>query len=339
MQPEHASLTGAQPGTGKLSDAGASGPAVLIENLTKRFGDFVAVDRVSIQVRRGEIFGFLGPNGAGKSTTIRILCGLLAPTSGRATVGGFDVATQPEEIRQRIGYMSQKFSLYDDMTVEENINFFGGIYGVMGERLTMRRDHVLKMAKLEDRRKTMTRLLSGGWKQRLALGCAILHEPPILFLDEPTSGVDPIARVGFWDLIYRLSAAGHTIFVTTHYMDEAEYCHRLALMGGGKVIALGSPAELKESLGAGHLLNLETSNLLGSMTALRGRPGIEDVAVFGSGLHVKVDEESAAQHEIRRALGAAGIEITKLEAITPSMEDVFVTLMEFQDNKAGGAQA
>jgi len=320
-------LTGAQ-----RAEAGAP-PAVHIENLTKRFGDFVAVDRVSIDVRRGEIFGFLGPNGAGKSTTIRILCGLLAPTSGSATVGGYDVATHPEEIRQRIGYMSQRFSLYDDMTVEENINFFGGVYGVMGERLATRRDYVLQMAGLEDRRTSMTRLLSGGWKQRLALGCAILHEPPILFLDEPTSGVDPIARVSFWDLIYQLSAAGHTVFVTTHYMDEAEYCHRLALMGAGRVIALGSPAELKESLGAGHLLNLESSNLLGSMTALRGRPGIEDVAVFGSGLHVKVDVDTTAEVEIRATLAAAGIQIQKLEPITPSMEDVFVTLMESQDQK------
>ena len=311
-----------------------SGPAVKIDNLSKRFGDFVAVDRVSIEVHRGEIFGFLGPNGAGKSTTIRILCGLLAPSSGRATVGGYDVATHPEEVRQNIGYMSQKFSLYDDLSVEENINFFGGVYGVMGERLAARRDYVLKMAGLEDRRTSMTHLLSGGWKQRLALSCAILHEPPILFLDEPTSGVDPIARVSFWDLIYQLSAAGHTVFVTTHYMDEAEYCHRLALMGGGRVIALGSPAELKESLGTGHLLNLESSDLLGSMQALRGRPGIEDVAVFGGGLHVKVDEESAAESEIRSSLNAAGIQIHKLEPIAPSMEDVFVTLMEFQDQKA-----
>src|SRR5689334_22285985 len=223
------------------------GPAVRIEKLVKRFGDFVAVDDVSIDVARGEIFGFLGPNGAGKSTTIRILCGLLAPTSGRATVHGFDVATQAEEIRQNIGYMSQRFSLYDDLTVEENIEFFGGVYGVAPDKLRQRRDYVLKMAGLEDKRTTMTNLLSGGWKQRLALGCAILHEPPILFLDEPTSGVDPIARCSFWGLIYDLSAAGHTVFVTTHYMDEAEYCHRLALMHAGRVIALGSPEELKKS--------------------------------------------------------------------------------------------
>ena len=309
------------------------GPAVTLVDLVKRFGDFVAVDRVSLEVKPGEIFGFLGPNGAGKSTTIRILCGLLTPTSGRATVGGFDVARQSEEIKRSIGYMSQKFSLYDDLTVDENIEFFGGVYGVTPEDMPVRREYVLKMAGLEDKCKTMTRLLAGGWKQRLALGCAILHDPPILFLDEPTSGVDPIARRSFWDLIYQLSAAGRTIFVTTHYMDEAEYCHRIALMYRGKTIALGSPAELKASLGEGHLLSLETSDLLGSMTALQGRPGIADVAVFGGGLHVTVERDEAAIPEIRAALSAAGIEVTSLKAITPSMEDVFVNLIE-QEEKA-----
>ncbi len=223
--------------------------AVEVENLVKRFGDFVAVDKISMRVRRGEIFGFLGPNGAGKSTAIRILCGLLRPTSGSARVGGYDVALEPETVRQNIGYMSQKFSLYDDLTVEENLDFFGGVYGVPEDRRREREDYVLRMAGLEDKRTTMTRLLAGGWKQRLALGCAILHEPPILFLDEPTSGVDPIARRQFWDLIYQLSENGHTIFVTTHYMDEAEYCHRLALMYRGRVIALDTPAALKSTAG------------------------------------------------------------------------------------------
>jgi ABC-2 type transport system ATP-binding protein len=309
-------------------------PAVRIEALTKRFGDFVAVDNISIDVAPGEIFGFLGPNGAGKSTTIRILCGLLAPTSGRATVAGFDVAKQSEDVRKHIGYMSQRFSLYDDLSVDENIEFFGGIYGVAPEKFKQRHDHVLEMAGLTDKRKMTTGLLSGGWKQRLALGCAILHEPPVLFLDEPTSGVDPMARRDFWDLIYQLSEAGHTIFVTTHYMDEAEYCHRIALMGGGKVIALGSPAELKASLGFGHLLNLQTSDLFGSMTALRGKPGIEDVAVFGAGLHIKVDEQEEGAVKVRAALQAAGIQVSLLEPIPPSMEDVFVTLLEFQSRKS-----
>ena len=304
--------------------------AVHIENLVKRFGDFVAVDNVSLDVARGEIFGFLGPNGAGKSTTIRIMCGLLAPTSGRATVGGYDVATQSELVRENIGYMSQKFSLYDDLTVEENIEFFGGVYGVSPEELPQRRDYVLKMAGLEDKRKDATRELPGGLKQRLALGCAILHEPPILFLDEPTSGVDPVARRNFWELIYQLSQAGHTIFVTTHYMDEAEYCHRVALMYAGRVIALGSPAELKQNFGARHLLMLETNDLLGAMRALQGGKGIVDVAVFGSGLHVTVVEERGIE-DIRTVLGAAGIRIDNLEPIPPSMEDVFVGLIEEQE--------
>jgi len=230
--------------------------------------------------------------------------------------------------------MSQKFSLYDDLSVDENIEFFGGVYGVTPSDMPARREYVLRMAGLEDKCSTMTRLLAGGWKQRLALGCAILHDPPILFLDEPTSGVDPIARRSFWDLIYQLSAAGRTIFVTTHYMDEAEYCHRIALMYRGKTIALGSPDELKSSLGEGHLLSLETSDLLGSMTALQGRPGIADVAVFGGGLHVTVERDEAAIPEIRAALGAAGIEVTSLKSITPSMEDVFVSLIEHEEKTA-----
>jgi ABC-2 type transport system ATP-binding protein len=309
-------------------------PAVVLKELVKRFGDFLAVDRVSLEIPKGEIFGFLGPNGAGKSTTIRILCGLLGPTSGRATVAGFDVATQAEDIRRNIGYMSQKFSLYDDLTVQENIEFFGGVYGVKPDVLKTRRDYVLKMAGLEDRRKSLTRLLSGGWKQRLALGCAILHEPPILFLDEPTSGVDPMARRNFWDLIYQLSAAGHTIFVTTHYMDEAEYCHRIALMYGGRVIALGSPAELKQLLGEGRLLYLESSDLMGSMTALTGRAGILDVAVFGGGLHVKVEDTAKGEAAIHAALAPAGIKVAHLEPISATMEDVFVSLIEREEKNA-----
>jgi ABC-2 type transport system ATP-binding protein len=306
-------------------------PAVHIENLTKRFGDFVAVDNISVDVKRGEIFGFLGPNGAGKSTTIRILCGLLPPTSGKASVAGFDVATQPEQVKRHIGYMSQKFSLYDDLAVEENINFFGGIYGVSPEALPARRDYVLRMAMLEDRRGAKTRMLSGGWKQRLALGCAILHEPPILFLDEPTSGVDPIARRSFWDLIYQLSTEGHTVFVTTHYMDEAEYCNRVALMYDGRIVALGSPAELKSSTGAGHLLNLESSNLLGSMSAVEGLKGVLDVAVFGGGLHIRVEDAGEAIPLIWKALQTAGISVITLDSILPTMEDVFVSLIEKEE--------
>jgi ABC-2 type transport system ATP-binding protein len=224
-------------------------PAVVVEDLVKRFGDFVAVDHIALQVRRGEIFGFLGPNGAGKSTAIRILCGLLRPTSGRALVAGCDVMREPEMVRQNIGYMSQKFSLYNDLSVEENLDFFGGVYGVAESVRREREEYVLGMAGLLDRRATVTRLLAGGWKQRLALGCAILHDPPILFLDEPTSGVDPIARREFWDLIYQFSERGRTIFVTTHYMDEAEYCHRLALMHKGRIIAMDTPQALMRAAG------------------------------------------------------------------------------------------
>ena len=309
-----------------------NGYSVEVHDLVKRFGDFMAVDHVSFAVRRGEIFGFLGPNGAGKSTTIRMLCGLLTPAEGRARVGGFDVATESEAIKRSIGYMSQKFSLYDDLEVGENIEFFSGIYGVPEERRAARTDYVLRMAGLEERRHSMTRLLAGGWKQRLALGCAILHEPPILFLDEPTSGVDPIARRGFWELIYQLSEAGNTIFVSTHYMDEAEYCHRVALMYRGKIIALGAPAELKRSLTGHHLLALETSDSLGTMKGLEGFDGVRDVAVFGAGLHVTVDDAGAAP-AIRARLTSLGIETRRLESIEPSMEDVFVAMIEAEERR------
>ncbi len=227
--------------------------AVTVRKLTKRFGDFIAVNDVSLDVRKGEIFGFLGPNGAGKSTTIRILCGLLAPSSGHAEVAGYEVATEPESVKQNIGYMSQKFSLYDDLSVVENLEFFSGIYGVPVEKRQARIDYALAMAGLSERRGTMTKLLAGGWKQRLALGCSILHEPPVIFLDEPTSGVDPIARRAFWDLINDLSEAGQTVFVSTHYMEEAEYCHRLALMYRGSIIALGAPVDLRDELRSAEL--------------------------------------------------------------------------------------
>ena len=308
--------------------------SVEMHDLVKKFGSFVAVDHVSLAVEKGEIFGFLGPNGAGKSTAIRMLCGLLTPTSGSASVNGFDVATQPEEIRRTIGYMSQKFSLYDDLTVEENIDFFTGMYGVPREKRAAREQHVLEMANLTDRRNALTRTLSGGWKQRLALGCAILHDPPVLFLDEPTSGVDPLARAAFWNLIRDLAATGHTIFVSTHYMDEAEYCNRLALMYRGKVIALGTPAELKAGLTEHSLLNLDASEPLETMRALEGLEGVRDVAVFGGGLHVTVDDVEATTARVRERLTARGIAVRKLDRIEPSMEDVFVALIESEERKA-----
>ena len=307
--------------------------AVEIDNLVKKFGDFTAVDQVSLKVGKGEIFGFLGPNGAGKSTTIRVLCGLLTPTSGRASVNGFDVASEAETIRRSIGYMSQKFSLYGDLTVEENIHFFSGVYGVPKNLREERKEFVLKMAGLEERRMTMTQLLSGGWKQRLALGCAILHDPQVLFLDEPTSGVDPIARRAFWDLIYELSAAGRTIFVSTHYMEEAEYCHRLALMYRGRVIALGSPQALKDELHSHHLLELISSDLFESMELAQSVPGVLDVAVFGGGLHITVDDEAGLIPRLTAALRARGITIERLEPIEPSMEDVFVAMIEAADRE------
>jgi len=307
--------------------------SVEVRNLVKRFDDFTAVDDVTFNVHRGEIFGFLGPNGAGKSTTIRMLCGLLSPTSGEARVGGFDIANQGEMLRHYIGYMSQKFSLYDDLTVEENINFFSGIYRVPKSKRGERKSYVLEMAGLENRRDSLTRTLSGGWKQRLALGCAILHQPPILFLDEPTSGVDPLARRSFWSLIYELSDTGHTIFVSTHYMDEAEYCHRLALMHRGRIAAMGEPAALKKELQVHALLNLEPSDPLESMKILERLDVVHEVAVFGSGLHVSVRSPETALPAIRRALEEKNIAVRRLEPIDPSMEDIFVATIEEQENK------
>ncbi len=306
--------------------------SVDVEDLLKRFGDFTAVDHVSFTVGRGEIFGFLGPNGAGKSTTIRILCGLLAPSGGRATVAGFDVASRPEDVRANIGYMSQRFSLYDDLTVEENIDFFMGVYRVQRTVRRERKDYVLEMSGLGAQRGRMTRDLAGGWKQRLALGCAILHRPPILFLDEPTSGVDPIARRSFWSLIYQLSDAGHTVFVSTHYMDEAEYCHRLALMNRGRIVALGAPAELKETLRSHVLMALDSSDPLESMKVLEKEKGVLDVAVYGAGLHVTVSD-GGIQGGIRTALERHGIGVRRLEVIRPSMEDVFVAMVAQEERR------
>jgi ABC-2 type transport system ATP-binding protein len=306
---------------------------VEIKNLVKRFGDFVAVDNVSLTVQRGEIFGFLGSNGAGKTTTIRMLCGLLTPTSGSARVGGFDIATQAEQIKQTIGYMSQKFSLYDDLSVAENIDFFSGVYNVPRALRRERETYVLKMSGLENRSDTMTRLLPAGWKQRLALGCAILHQPPILFLDEPTSGVDPIARRSFWDLIYELAAEGHTVFVTTHYMDEAEYCHRLALMHRGRLIGLGAADELKSSLISHTLMHLESTDALESLRVVEPIAEVIEAAVFGSGLHLTVRDPAAAERAVRQALSERGVGIKRLAVIEPSMEDVFVAMIEQEERK------
>lgn len=300
--------------------------AVQVHDLTRTFGDFRAVDGISLEIRKGTIFGFLGPNGAGKSTTIRMLCGLLLPTSGTGTVGGFDIITQSERIKQSIGYMSQKFSLYDDLSVEENLNFFSGIYGVPAGKKRERKEWALEMAGLEDRRTTVTRTLPGGFKQRLALGCAVLHEPSILFLDEPTSGVDPISRRAFWNLISETAKAGTSVFVTTHYMDEADYCDRLALIYRGRIIAEGAPAELRTKYMTRSVLEIEAEPLVAAMDALAGK-GIE-TAVFGSLLHATVDDQESALARIRSILKEAGIDAVRIAGIEPSLEDVFVTLIE-----------
>jgi ABC-2 type transport system ATP-binding protein len=308
---------------------------VEVQNLEKRFGTFRAVAGVSFRVRRGEIFGFLGPNGAGKSTTIRMLCGLLTPTAGAGRVAGFDIVRDTEKIKTRIGYMSQKFSLYDELTVEENIDFYSGIYRVPREKKAARKNWVLAMAGLKDRRHARTAELSGGWKQRLALGCAVLHEPPILFLDEPTSGVDPNSRRQFWDLIHTLSAQGVTIFVTTHYMEESEYCDRLGIIYRGELIALGTPRTLKTEHMPEAVLEIECDRPFEAMTALERLLEVKEVALYGNALHAVAASEIAAVPAIRTALAAGGFKLARLERITPTLEDVFVSLIEARDRAAG----
>ena len=310
------------------------GIEVFAEDLTKVFGKFTAVDNVSFEVEQGEIFGFLGPNGAGKTTTIKILCGLLAPTSGVAQVSGYDVSTQPEEIKKNIGYMSQKFSLYEDLTVEENLDFFGGIYGLDREKKKSRDKWVLEMAGLTDKKTSLTGELPLGWKQRLALGCAVLHEPPVLFLDEPTSGVDPLSRRTFWDLIHDMARQGVTVFVTTHYMEEAEYCHRLALMSRGKIVALGTPGELKKNWMPESVIDLECDDLMRAAELLETEPGFTEVAVFGSLLHLVAPDPEFAVSRAKEVLTQAGIPVSRIEPITPSLEDVFVTLTAKDNNSA-----
>ena len=294
--------------------------------ISKEFGGLEALKKVDLTVHENEIAGLVGPNGSGKSTTIRMLCGILSPTSGQGQVAGHDIFREPEEIKKSIGYMSQKFSLYDDLTVEENINFFSGIYSVPGSRKEARKNWALEMAGLKEKRGALTKALPGGFKQRLALGCAILHEPPILFLDEPTSGVDPVSRRNFWALIYDLARGGTTIFVTTHYMDEADYCDRLALIYRGKIIAEGAPNELRSKYMTRDVLEIEAEPLVNAMEALE-QQGIE-TAVFGSLLHATVENAEVSIPTIRNVLGEAKITVAKIEKIIPSLEDVFVTLIE-----------
>jgi ABC-2 type transport system ATP-binding protein len=302
-------------------------PQIVADQLVKRFGNFVAVDHVSFEVAKGEIMGFLGPNGAGKSTIIRILCGLLRPSGGRAIVAGIDVARDPEGVRQHIGYMSQKFSLYRDLTVGENLQFFGGIYGVPRAELAERMRFAIDMAGLAGRENALVATLAGGWQQRLALGCAVLHRPPILFLDEPTSGVEPASRRRFWDLIHTLAGEGVTVLVSTHYMDEAEYCHRAALINHGRLIAIGSPATLKHTSLGGDLLLIECTAPGPLLAALQSAPGVRDCSVFGNALHVLVDNAEESRKELPAYLAAKGLHADSIAPIAPSLEDVFVQLI------------
>ncbi len=301
--------------------------AVVTENLTKKFGDFTAVDHINIAIPRSEIFGFLGPNGAGKTTTMRMLLGLLRPSVGTALVLGLDVQKQLAQIRQHIGYMSQKFSLYNDLTVSENLNFYGGVYGVRGKKLRERKEYILHMAGLEGRERELTKNLSGGWKQRLALGAAIIHEPDMLFLDEPTAGVDPISRRVFWNLLYELAEQGTTIFVTTHYMDEAEHCQNLAFIQRGKIVAKGSPQEMKSNQMHGEVLEIDCDRADKAIQLLRDLNRFEEVALYGAQIHVVTTENTGADSQkaiIEQTLTAAGIAVNAIDRIVPSLEDVFI---------------
>jgi len=311
--------------------------AVSVHDLTRRFGDFVAVDSVRFEVGKGEIFGFLGPNGSGKSTTIRMLTGILAPSSGSGTVAGFDVLKETEKIKAHIGYMSQKFSLYEDLTVEENVDFYAGIYRIPAATRLERKEWVIEMAGLKAHRHSRTAILSGGWKQRLALGCAVLHEPPIIFLDEPTSGVDPLSRRKFWELIYELSEKGVTVFVTTHYMEEAEYCDRIGLIHRGELIAMGTPEELKTQLMQEEVLDVRCARPQDAIEILEALDSVKEVALFGNGLHVVAPDANAASKDIEAALIKAGLSIQRIEKIKPSLEDVFVSLVETRDRIAKAA--
>jgi drug efflux transport system ATP-binding protein len=309
--------------------------AIEVKHLTRRFGQFVAVNDLSFEVRRGEIFGFLGSNGAGKSTTIRMLCGLLQATSGSATVDGIDVTADPEAVKQRIGYMSQRFSLYELLTVDQNIRFFGGVYGLDSKRLAERRRFVLEMAGLTGRESTLARELAGGWRQRLALGCAILHEPTILFLDEPTGGVDPLSRRQFWRLIDELSQARVTVLVTTHYLDEAERCHRVALIHAGRLATIGTTNEVKAIFKGRPIVEVHGDKPVDVMRALDEMPDLEKTSLFGTAVHAVLKSDRVHAADIAARLRERNLTITAIDEVVPSLEDVFLDVVE----KAGGAAA
>ena len=308
--------------------------AIVVEDLTKRFGEFTAVNQINFQVNRGEIFGFLGPNGSGKTTTIRMTLGLMQPTSGSINVLNADVSRRAKEIRPQVGYMSQRFSLYNDLTVQQNLQFYGKAYGLNGGKFKERMASALKMAGLEGREHALTRELSGGWRQRLALSVAIIHRPVLIFLDEPTAGVDPVSRRTFWDLLYGLVAEGITVFVTTHYMDEAEHCHRLALMQRGSLIASGSPTEIKQEMMRGEVLEIATTDAIQAARLLReaseaNRLPLEEVELYGALVHVVAPEMASLQNRIAEVLRQANIEPQAMTVIEPSLEDAFIASMNY----------
>ena len=305
-----------------------NGPAMQVLDLTRKFGAFTAVDRISFSVERGEIFGFLGANGAGKSTAIRMMCGLLKPTSGTALIDGVDVSRDPEEVKRRIGYMSQKFSLYEALTVEQNIRFFGALYGLNDAQIAARMTFVTEMAGLSGRERTRARDLAGGWRQRLALGCAILHEPRIVFLDEPTGGVDPVSRRQFWRLIEDMSRAGVTILVTTHYLDEAEHCHRIAIISAGKLAAMGTSRELKAIFAKRPILEISSSRPVDVMRALEDAPDVEKTSVFGTAVHAVLKTPDVDLGALRQRLLSRGLDVAGIDRVTPSLEDVFLDVVE-----------
>ncbi|HPM42777.1 MAG TPA: ABC transporter ATP-binding protein [Candidatus Omnitrophota bacterium] len=307
--------------------------AVSVQNLEKKFGDFTAVNRISFNVKQGEIFGFLGPNGAGKSTTIRMLCGIISPTSGSGTVGGYDIVKEQHSIKENIGYMSQKFSLYDDLTVEENIAFYSGIYKIPKDARRERADEVIRVADIESFRHRLTREISGGWKQRLALGCALIHRPKILFLDEPTSGVDPITRANFWGIIKSLSSQGVTVFVTTHYMDEAENCNRMVLIYKGNIISMGTPTEMKTDNMKNDVLEIVVENSEAWVEKIKTIEGVKETALFGVNIHAVVYDAAKSIADINALFTAAGLKKFEVRKIMPSLEDVFVSSIETYDEE------
>ena len=304
-----------------------------VNNLSKKFGSFTAVDNVSFNVRAGEVYGWLGPNGAGKTTTIRMLLGLLTPTSGEARVLGYNPATQTKAMQARVGYMSQLFTLYNDLTARENIRFYGQAYGLSRKQLRQRQADILEMAGLIGREHTLTSNLSGGWKQRLALGCAIVHEPRVVFLDEPTAGVDPISRREFWGLIYAMAKKGVTVLVTTHYMDEAELCQRVGFISQGRLIALDTPEQLKQTQMRGHVLEINTNNADRAMRILKaaqdkGQLPFEEVALYGAQIHAVVPDAETFKAPIWALLNEEGIDVHSIEWIAPTLEDVFISAVK-----------